>query len=148
MPSTFRLTSGQGQKWRQAVELLVPYDDREGELLSPEDAELFLADDRCYLLLAKEDGNAIGLLSAFKFPDVECGGYIVYLYDIEVKEDHRRRGIGKSLIKTLLALCEADEVDLIWAGTESANRAARRTFESTGAELESESYAEYAWELE
>jgi RimJ/RimL family protein N-acetyltransferase len=38
-------------------------------------------------------------------------------------------------------------VKLIWAGTHAENRAARRTFERTGAELVGDAYAEYEWNL-
>ncbi|GAB5452932.1 MAG: hypothetical protein Hals2KO_32600 [Halioglobus sp.] len=90
----------------------------------------------------------LGLLSGYRLPDVECGGSLVYLYDIEVSADHRRKGIGKSLIQHLVTLCDQDEIDVIWAGTEASNSAARQTFESTGARLEGDSYVEYEWQLE
>lgn len=149
MPITIaRLQPGAGAQWRSAVDTLVPEVDREGELLSVDEAESSLADDRCYLLVAAIDSRPIGLVSAFRFPDVECGGSIVYLYDIEVAKDQRKQGIGKRLITQLLELCDADDVDLVWAGTESNNDAARALFEATGAELDSDSYTEYEWELD
>ena len=143
-----RLGIGDGTVWRDAVAGLVPADDRSGELLSLEEAEASLADARCYLLVASSQAEAVGLLSGFRFPDVECGGAMVYLYDIEVAESHRRQGIGRALVRELIELCDADDVDLIWAGTDIGNDAARRTFESTGATLEGSSYAEYEWDLE
>jgi len=143
-----RLAPGAGGVWREAVDRLVPAEDRSGELLSEAEAESSLEDDRCYLLVASVDGEVVGLLSGFRFPDVECGGTLVYLYDIEVSERSRCQGIGKALVRHLLSICEADDVDLVWAGTETSNRAARQTFESTGARLEGESYAEYEWDLE
>lgn len=143
-----RLDPGDGLVWRDAVASLVPNEDRDGELLSLEEAEASLADRRCYLLIASEESQTVGLLSAFRFPDVECGGCLVYLYDIEVASSRRRQGIGNALVSNLIALCDEDEVDLIWAGTDTSNTAARRTFESTGAKLEGTSYAEYEWDLE
>ena len=143
-----RLTFGDGALWRRAVEELVPASDRSGELLSIEQAEASLADDGCYLLVATRGEELAGVLSAFRFPDVECGGARAYLYNIEVRPSHRRRGIGAALVSHLISLCDADGVDLIWAGTEVANIAARRTFEATGGALEGESYAEYEWDRE
>ena len=134
--------------WRDAIELLVPELDREGELITVEEAEQSLSDDRCYLLIAKIEEKIVGVLSGFRFPNVECGGTIVYLYDIEVSNKHRRQGVGKLLVQELLTLCEADGVSLVWAGTEAKNKAARGTFKSTGALLDSDSYTEYEWELE
>lgn len=141
-----RLTRGDGALWRKAVAALVPEADRSGELLDVEAAEASLADDRCYLLVATLGDDLAGLLSAFRFPDVECGGHRVYLYSIEVHPSHRRRGIGAALVSHLIDQCDGDDVDLIWAGTDVTNTAARRTFEATGAALEGESYAEYEWD--
>ncbi len=132
--------------WRNAVAALVPEADRSGELLDLEEAEASLADDRCYLLVGTRGDEPTGILSAFRFPDVECGGYRVYLYSIEVHPSHRRQGIGAALVSHLIDLCDGDAVDLIWAGTDVTNTAARRTFEATGATLEGESYAEYEWD--
>ena len=88
------------------------------------------------------------MLCAYRFPDLTRGGEIVYLYDIEVVAEHRRRGFGVALIRSLVASCEMENVKLIWAGTDSRNAAARRAFEVTGAELEGDSYVEYEWDLE
>jgi ribosomal protein S18 acetylase RimI-like enzyme len=89
----------------------------------------------------------VGLLSAYAFPDVASGGFLAYLYDIEVAESQRSFGIGRGLIEALLAACKADGVKLVWAGTEVENAAARRAFERTGAELEGDQYAEYEWDI-
>lgn len=146
--SIYRLTPGEDGIWRDAVQQLVPVEDREGHLLSIEDAEAWLSDERCYLIVASDQKQPVGLLSAFRFPDVECGGVMVYLYDIEVQLTRRREGIGQRIVEHLRVLCNQDEVDLIWAGTETDNKAARRLFESTSAVLQGESYAEYEWDLE
>lgn len=143
-----RLSPGQSTVWRDAVSSLVPPAERDHELISTREAERSLEDDRCYLLVAQEEDSPMGLLSAFRFPDVDCGGSLVYLYNIDVAPARRNQGIGRSLISELLRLCYADDVDVIWAGTESNNRAARAIFEATGARLDSESYTEYEWFLD
>jgi ribosomal protein S18 acetylase RimI-like enzyme len=94
------------------------------------------------------DSKPLGLLSGYRFPDVVAGGDIVYLYDIEVLPEHRRRGFGAELIRSLVKCCEAENVKLIWAGTDTDNAAARRAFEVTGAEFEGSSYTEYEWDLD
>ena len=143
-----RLHSGEEQAWQDAVAVLVPCEDREGYLASIEEIAEGLADDRCYLLLASRDGDTCGLLSAFRFPDVEAGGKRVYLYDIEVDAGQRRLGAGSALVKALADACVADGVEVIWAGTERNNLAARATFEATGAVLDGDRYVEYEWDLE
>ena len=142
-----RVRPGDEAYWAEAVAALVPEDDRDGRLASAADLAHALGDARCYLFLALLDATPIGLLSAYRFPDVEGGGYLVYLYDLVVDEELRRQGAGKALVAALVAQCEAEGVRQIWAGTALDNAAARRTFEATGAVLEGETYAEYTWAL-
>lgn len=143
-----RACPGDESLWIDAVVALVPEDDREGEILSAEEAAGALRDDRCYLYLALIDDRPVGLLSAYRLPNVEAGGQFAYLYDIEVDKAVRRQGIGSAMVDALLASCRNDRIELVWAGTQVENTAARRTFQSTGAELEGDSYAEYEWSLE
>jgi len=143
-----RARPGDEELWARTVSAIVPAEDRDGSLASAAQLADALADSRCYLFLAFEEDSAIGLLSAYRFPDVEAGGSLVYLYDIEVAAAHRQKGAGRALVQALVKSCSADGVKRIWAGTETENAPARRTFETTDAELEGESYAEYEWELE
>jgi ribosomal protein S18 acetylase RimI-like enzyme len=144
----FRLKSGDERLWSEAVAAVILEEDRDGQLASERELSRTLADLRCYLFIAMENSEPVGLLSAYRFPNVVAGGEIVYLYDIEVRVEHRRKGIGSALVRSLVACCESEQVRLIWAGTDVSNVAARRTFEVTGAELAGKSYAEYEWDLE
>ena len=105
-----RLGPGAGEKWRTAVDALVPPEDRSDELISVAEAEYSLADARCYLLVAEVEEEVKGLLSAFRLPDVEAGGTLVYLYDIEVAVQSRQQGIGKQMVEHLIELCGKDDV--------------------------------------
>jgi ribosomal protein S18 acetylase RimI-like enzyme len=71
----------------------------------------------------------------------------VYLYDLVVRPEHRRRGIGAGLIAELQRCCRSDNVSRIWAGTSLENRAAQRTFEASGAQRVSDTYAEYVYDF-
>jgi GNAT superfamily N-acetyltransferase len=143
-----RLKSGDERLWSDAVVAVISEEDRDGKLASERELSRGLADLRCYFFVAMENSDPIGLLSAYRFPNVVAGGELVYLYDIEVRVEHRCKGAGSALVRSLVACCESEGVRLIWAGTDISNMAARRTFEVTGAELIGESYAEYEWDLE
>jgi len=146
--SARRLKAGDEHLWQLAVETVLGEEGRDGRLVSIPDIARALADSRCYLLVATVGSSPVGLLCAYRFPDVTSGGEIVHLYDIEVLVEQRRRGFGAQLLRSLVKCCEADKVKLIWAGTDTDNSAARRAFEVTGGELEGSSYAEYEWDLE
>lgn len=106
-----------------------------------------LADPRCYFLVCLHDDAPVGYLGAYRFPAVEHDGYIVYLYDLVVHPERRRQGIGTRLVAALLERCRGDRVTRVWVGTALDNRAARRTFEATGARRVSETYVEYVYDL-
>jgi GNAT superfamily N-acetyltransferase len=142
-----RLTTGDEPLWRSALDTVFAEDNRDGRLVSVAEIGRALSDVRCYLLVATQESRQVGLLCAYRFPDLTSGGEIVYLYDIEVVAEQRQRGFGAELIRALVKCCKADHVKLIWAGTGTSNAAARRAFEVTGAELEGASYAEYEWNL-
>ena len=143
-----RLTSGDESLWSKAVASVIAGENCDGRLASEREIARCLTDPRCYLFIAMQDTDPVGLLSAYRFPDVVAGGELVYLYEIEILAGYRRRGLGAELIGSLMECCEKEKVKLIWAGTDIGNVAARRTFEATGARLEGESYAEYEWNLE
>jgi len=147
MTNVRRITPGHGESWQRAVETIIASSERGDELISVSDAEAALNDERCYMIVAETDSRPVGLLSAYRFPNLEAGGQIVYLYDIEVDASERRKGIGRRMLQTLLACCDRDDVDTIWAGTDVRNEPARVLFERTGASLEGSTYAEYEWDL-
>lgn len=111
-----RLTAGDEDLWRQVIEAVLGEASRDGQLISEPEIARALADSRCYLFVAMQDSNPLGLLSGYRFPDLVTGGDIVYLYDIEVLTEHRRRGFGSELIRSLIKCCEAENVKLIWLG--------------------------------
>lgn len=95
-----RLSHGDEQVWVDAVGQVISPDERDGQLISAGEAIKAIADDRCYLVIAQIEGETIGILTAYRFPDLEAGGApLVYLYDAEVQNSHRRSGVGKVMLK-------------------------------------------------
>lgn len=141
-----RLESGDENIWFKALSILLADTDEGTVKASLEDIAAAISDDRCYLLVALHDDEPVGLLSAYRFPDVRTGGSLAYLYDIEVMDEKRGRGIGKGLVNALIACCKRDGVRLVWAGTDMANKAARQTFVTTGGKVEGDAYVENEWD--
>lgn len=112
-----------------------------------EQLEQALAWKHCWFIVALEDSEPVGYLSAFAFPDVINDGLLAYLYDIVVHSDSQQRGIGRRMLEKMKSLCSRDGVRLIWAGTTRDNAAARAFFEKTGAERVGESYCEYEYRI-
>ncbi len=107
-----------------------------------------LGDKNCYYVLCSDDSRPVGYLSAFRFPSVETADFQVYLYDIAIDEQFRRKGLGSRMIEELKSHCRKDKVNYIWVGTSLENEAAQRTFEKTGARKVSETYVEYIYQFD
>lgn len=105
-----------------------------------------LSDHRNIVLACLFDGAPIGYLIAHRFPSLS-GDRLVYLYDIEVAPDHRRHGVGTSLVEALIEICRSERVDSIWVGSASDNVAACMLWDRTGATKGSERYVEFTYEL-
>jgi ribosomal protein S18 acetylase RimI-like enzyme len=133
---------------RAAVLELIQEESGWEEPASVDHLERALGDPSSYFFVGWDGGRVVGYLSAYRFPAVDHDGFLVYLYDITVHPEHRRRGVGTQLIDALKRQCDEDDVTEIWLGTAVSNVGAQRTFESTGAERSSEEFVEYLYDLD
>ncbi|WP_280139622.1 AAC(3)-I family aminoglycoside N-acetyltransferase [Paramesorhizobium deserti] len=75
----------------------------------PEDGYLreLLGGDQFIALAALQDGAVIGGLAAYELKKFERERSEIYIYDLAVAADHRRRGVATSLITRLKAIAAA-----------------------------------------
>lgn len=107
----------------------------------------FLSDDRTYLFIAILEENIIGYTICFRFPDFTEEGFLAYLYDIEVVETHRKKGIGRRLVEESLAELKKDGVTELWLGTATDNKAGQALFTATGGEKSGETFNDFTYDL-
>lgn len=106
-----------------------------------------LKDDRSIVLAAIHNNDPVAYLVTYCFPSLS-GERLAYLYDIEVKQTFRRRGVARLLVEHLLATCQAKGVESIWVGSSHANAPAIALWTSTGAERDSDQYIEFWYDLD
>src|SRR5262245_54437589 len=69
-----------------------PGDDHLGRLL---------ADDKFIALVALLDGEMVGALTAYELVKFEAERSEIYIYDLAVREEHRRQGVATALIEAV-----------------------------------------------
>ncbi len=98
----------------------------------PEATARFLAEGGHHLLVAYEDERAVGFVSGVEVTHPDKGTEM-FLYELAVDVPARRRGIGRALVERLATVARTRGCYGMWVVTDDANRAARATYEGTGA---------------
>ena len=106
----------------------------DGPLVSRWTAE-FLADERHHLIVAREDGLVVGMVTALDYVHPDKAPQL-WINEIGVAPSHVRRGIGRKLLDAMLAHGRSRGCTEACLGTEEANLAARRLYESGGGAAE------------
>jgi ribosomal protein S18 acetylase RimI-like enzyme len=121
--------------------------DRRESAIPNTNLDKLLDDDRCYLLAAIADERVVGYTLAYRFPSLYAAESLAYLYDIEVSPEHRRKGVGRLLIETLILHLKEDGVKEMWLGTGVDNEAGHALYNATGAIKSEETFNDYTYYL-
>jgi ribosomal protein S18 acetylase RimI-like enzyme len=92
-----------------------------------------------HVIVALENNELVGGLTAYELQMFKSETTEMFLYEIEVAESHRQKGIGKALIECLKEICVRKEISVMFVGTEKENFPARRLYTSTGGEADEDS---------
>jgi ribosomal protein S18 acetylase RimI-like enzyme len=112
-----------------AVEAAAPLFDAPPE---PEATRRFLSAPTHHLLVGYEDGLPVGFVSGVEVTHPDKGTEL-FLYELAVAEEHRRRGIGRRLVRALAALGRERGCYGMFVFTEPDNEAALATYACDGA---------------
>ena len=94
--------------------------------------ESFLADERCITVVAMDGGELVGGLVAYELVKFEQERKEFYIYDLAVKESHRRRGLATGLIVTLKAIARARGAYVIYVQADHGDDPAIALYEKLG----------------
>lgn len=84
----------------------------------------FLADPNCYLFVSLVDGEVVASLNGYCLRNPSRLRPQFLLYEIDVKGDWRRRGVGTALAKAFLAEARTSGASEVWVVTNGSNHAA------------------------
>ena len=95
----------------------------------------FLKNSSNYFIVATESGEPIGFVLAYELERLDRPQPMMLLYEVNVLESKRRQGVAKAMINLLKTICQERNILKMWVLTNEANKAAMRTYESTGGQL-------------
>jgi ribosomal protein S18 acetylase RimI-like enzyme len=101
---------------------------------NPVDPELtreFLEDPRHHIAVAIDDGLVVGFASGVHYihPDKQPE---LWINEVAVAPTHRRRGLGKAVLKALFEVGRAHRCAVAWVLTDRSNAAAMALYSSLG----------------
>jgi ribosomal protein S18 acetylase RimI-like enzyme len=91
-----------------------------------------LEDERTILLAAFEDGEPIGFALAHHLPRRHDPPAKLLVYEVDVDEAHRRRGVGKALLAELAGIARERGIPQGWVLTDEDNEAGMGLYRSAG----------------
>ncbi len=111
---------------------------------TPDQTTAFLTSDRDYIWVAYTDGEAVGFASATILLHPDKPPHL-FLQELGVDEDHRRRGVATKIMETAIAF--AGEMDLLplWLAAEADDDQANTFYRSLPDKTERGSIV-YEWE--
>jgi ribosomal protein S18 acetylase RimI-like enzyme len=95
-------------------------------------AAQFLRNERNHLLVAFEGRDAVGMLLAHELDRRHADERKMFLYEIDVLADHRRRGIGRGLMAAFAELCRNRGYVKAWVLTDEENEPAMAFYAACG----------------
>ena len=97
--------------------------------------EKFLSREGHHLLVAfGEDRTPIGFVSGVETTHPDKGTEM-FLYELSVDPEHRKRGVGTALVEALADLSQRNGCYGMWVATEADNVAALATYRAAGAAI-------------
>jgi aminoglycoside 3-N-acetyltransferase I len=99
---------------------------------APARAGELLADDRTVFMVAFDDGEPVGFVLAYELIRRHGEPSHLFVYEIEVAESHRRRGIATALLRELGRIAVERGIRSGFVLTSESNAAAMALYESLG----------------
>jgi len=132
----------------QALFLYFQKDDGiENPISAPDEyIEKLLGKDDFHVIVALKGETVIGGLTAYELPGYKDEQPEMFLFEMGVKEEHRRKGVGTAIIEKLKEICLNKGISEMFVDAFADNSPACGLYESTGGK--GENVVEFTYEIE
>lgn len=127
-----RLTRRDRELARQLFRLMAGVFGEESMELSDEYIDGLLRRPDFWAIAAFLEGHLVGGLTAHLLPMTRTEAAEIFIYDIAVREEHRRKGIGRGLILALRESAGAHGVEEIFVPADDDDQHALSFYEALG----------------
>jgi aminoglycoside 3-N-acetyltransferase I len=87
-------------------------------------------------LVALDDNKVIGGITAYELPMLAKAKSEIFIYDVAIKTEYQRKGIGRKLITALLALAKEKGVSEVFVAAHTEDTHALKFYQSLGGKAE------------
>jgi aminoglycoside 3-N-acetyltransferase I len=102
-----RLNPGDRARAHALFALMSEVFEEEARALGDERVDLLLGREDFWALIALEGNEVVGGLTAHTLPMTRAESFEVFIYDLAVRRNHQRQGVGRALVAHLRATAAA-----------------------------------------
>jgi aminoglycoside 3-N-acetyltransferase I len=138
MDFTIKQLSNQDIRFARELFYFFQIDDGITEPMVPSDKYIYdlLSKDDFHVIVALQNHLLIGGLTGYELEMYKEEIKEMFLYEIAVVEDYRKKGVAKALIEFLKQLCVLKGIREMYVGTSVNNTAAMKLYKSTGGQAD------------
>jgi len=85
-----------------------------------------------HLLVAITNDAPIGFLFGYELPRLSTADKMMFIYELEVAPEHRRKGVGKLLIEAVLNYCHLQGFSKAFVISDESNEAGMKLYQAVG----------------
>ena len=111
-----------------------------------DEPEAFLRDSHSFALGAHVDGTPVGLAWGVQMRS-PSGRLTIYLHELDVQENWRRRAVGSTLVTEAMNLARVRGSTKFWLSTGGQNETAQALYESLRGDRKPLGDVNYWWDL-
>jgi aminoglycoside 3-N-acetyltransferase I len=131
---TLRLTAADIEIARQLFLLMARVFGGPSEPLSDEYLHRLLSRPDYWTIAGLMDDELVGGLTAYTLPMTRQQVSEIFIYDVAVRSDQQRKGVGRALISTLRDAAAAEGIDEIFVPADNEDEHALDFYRSLGAD--------------